>query len=655
LNFNDHTVFNVILWRDDCAGNPLGPDQSGTWQGSRNGWCPGSVETGIYFDVTDALREGRNELMVGMLVYNEKTRKYEQYLDTKGYRYNETAKLVIGMTLSVYPKSAVRAIQAQKRAYTAAERALRDCSSRKGALVQMKAAEKKLASSFLQSSFQQTGNSTGSSKKEDLAGNKSSGAGREARIREGLELLKYLALQQGTRTPSGIMVAQQVQRGQKTPVAQTSALEKTSTLKAQWDNVLAQHHLLMSDDEVREMLQRARSGTLSAADTGQQDAMATSPAENEGEGDTSAPAPSGGGTLDAVASGERLKAESDNERMQMTSTSSNSVVTYGMVSPGDQVLYIGGQHGNDTSIVIRDTIVMVKKCETDRVMIHFPHGEVVYTRYEQLRLIIETKPDSQGTCDKPCDSEFTPLLGKGSCRELIDRYAEMQKTEFSTEEIMTRINKACDDQCFCQRCDIMEDDSTLPDYSEKCLQLVRPVTVTDAFEDQVHYDEREGEVMDYEAAAPWYCYSTRQEGPVGASTNGQRVHRVKIFDRTTFHVGRQTATSSLKNWKIPDDFQWGRAALHLRIDRPRWPGLRSDGAPWPEEIDHWDRLGTLGFQLPGSGEQLAIFPADERRKREWWMRPAQDQNQIFRMLQHHRRHGRLSSFQKRMKRRIRLS
>lgn len=60
---NNVSVANVTQWRDDCHDNPIdGSMQKGTWFSSRNGWCPGSVEPGVFFDATQWMHAGSNEL-----------------------------------------------------------------------------------------------------------------------------------------------------------------------------------------------------------------------------------------------------------------------------------------------------------------------------------------------------------------------------------------------------------------------------------------------------------------------------------------------------------------------------------------------------------------------------------------------------------------
>ncbi len=53
-------LHSVVPWRNDCRDNPVSP-QAGTWQYSRNGWCPGSVAVVNVMDLTpDALAGADN-------------------------------------------------------------------------------------------------------------------------------------------------------------------------------------------------------------------------------------------------------------------------------------------------------------------------------------------------------------------------------------------------------------------------------------------------------------------------------------------------------------------------------------------------------------------------------------------------------------------
>merc|ERR1719313_334759 len=76
ININGINAFNVTEWRDDCERNPVS-DQYGTWEIHRDGWCPGSVEPGLYIDMTKYAKTGKNHLSVDLKVWNSKTREYE--------------------------------------------------------------------------------------------------------------------------------------------------------------------------------------------------------------------------------------------------------------------------------------------------------------------------------------------------------------------------------------------------------------------------------------------------------------------------------------------------------------------------------------------------------------------------------------------------
>lgn len=53
------TEFAVNSWRGDCASNPNGPGQGGTWQLQRNGFCPGAVVIPHVLDVSSAIVPGQ--------------------------------------------------------------------------------------------------------------------------------------------------------------------------------------------------------------------------------------------------------------------------------------------------------------------------------------------------------------------------------------------------------------------------------------------------------------------------------------------------------------------------------------------------------------------------------------------------------------------
>ena len=50
-------TFSTNPWRKDCDENPVSP-QYGTWEYSRNGWCPGAVAVGDIIDITEAVTIG---------------------------------------------------------------------------------------------------------------------------------------------------------------------------------------------------------------------------------------------------------------------------------------------------------------------------------------------------------------------------------------------------------------------------------------------------------------------------------------------------------------------------------------------------------------------------------------------------------------------
>lgn len=47
--------FEFLVWRDDCAKNPLQNKQAGTWRYNRAGWCPGAYSVPAWLDVTLAI------------------------------------------------------------------------------------------------------------------------------------------------------------------------------------------------------------------------------------------------------------------------------------------------------------------------------------------------------------------------------------------------------------------------------------------------------------------------------------------------------------------------------------------------------------------------------------------------------------------------
>jgi hypothetical protein len=52
------------VWRSDCAENPLGSRQKGTWQYDRDGWCPGAYVIPVLTDVTGELTAGADNTFI---------------------------------------------------------------------------------------------------------------------------------------------------------------------------------------------------------------------------------------------------------------------------------------------------------------------------------------------------------------------------------------------------------------------------------------------------------------------------------------------------------------------------------------------------------------------------------------------------------------
>ena len=132
---NGRSAANVTQFRDDCKVNPInGSLQHGTWEHGRNGWCPGSVEPGLYVDLTQWLKEGPNRISLNLLVWSNATGSYLPYTDYGGFAMDDQVSLTMGLSLFMYDPAASAAIREQTRAFTAAEMALRNGRSDPGAL-----------------------------------------------------------------------------------------------------------------------------------------------------------------------------------------------------------------------------------------------------------------------------------------------------------------------------------------------------------------------------------------------------------------------------------------------------------------------------------------------------------------------------------------
>jgi len=136
VSLNGQSAANVTQWRDDCHLNPSGPRQHGTWDESRNGWCPGSVEPGLFLDVTYFLNEPDQDNLVEIevAVWIDATHKYKPYSDESGFVLGDKASLAVSMSLLLYGRDAVEAALSKGTAFTAAEEALQKGSSDKAML-----------------------------------------------------------------------------------------------------------------------------------------------------------------------------------------------------------------------------------------------------------------------------------------------------------------------------------------------------------------------------------------------------------------------------------------------------------------------------------------------------------------------------------------
>mmetsp|Transcript_93559 Transcript_93559/g.164893 ORF Transcript_93559/g.164893 Transcript_93559/m.164893 type:complete len:903 (-) Transcript_93559:38-2746(-) len=151
LQINGQKALHITEWRDDCSDNPISR-QYGTWELSRNGWCPGSVEPGLYIDVTKWMKEGKNQLTVDVDVWSSKDNSYKAYTNYGGFFGGDSASLFVGASFFVYDQAAVDAIKSQSHHFTAAEKALANGCSMPEALKPPKEARPAF-SSYLQQSL----------------------------------------------------------------------------------------------------------------------------------------------------------------------------------------------------------------------------------------------------------------------------------------------------------------------------------------------------------------------------------------------------------------------------------------------------------------------------------------------------------------------
>lgn len=132
FKLNGRSLANVTQWRDDCKLNPTGEKQRGTWWESRNGWCPGSVEPGLFFDATNGLENnanGEHLLTVDVTVWSNLTHRYSEYSDFSGFAMGDKAFFALALNVLVYDSTAAAVAQSMEQPRTKAEAALKQGSS----------------------------------------------------------------------------------------------------------------------------------------------------------------------------------------------------------------------------------------------------------------------------------------------------------------------------------------------------------------------------------------------------------------------------------------------------------------------------------------------------------------------------------------------
>jgi len=87
------------FWRDDCHANP-NSDQMGTWQFSRNGWCPGAVANGRYVEVTHLVKQG-GKLPVALNL-NKVQGVDGTYSNMQGFAFDDKAMFQTSLTFHRY-------------------------------------------------------------------------------------------------------------------------------------------------------------------------------------------------------------------------------------------------------------------------------------------------------------------------------------------------------------------------------------------------------------------------------------------------------------------------------------------------------------------------------------------------------------------------
>ncbi len=80
INVNDTASLEFNPWRFDCAKNPNGDEQAGTWSYNRLGWCPGAYVTPEVVDITDSVEPGKEAVFKASIV------------DAQGQTYTNTCR-----------------------------------------------------------------------------------------------------------------------------------------------------------------------------------------------------------------------------------------------------------------------------------------------------------------------------------------------------------------------------------------------------------------------------------------------------------------------------------------------------------------------------------------------------------------------------------
>lgn len=136
LKFNNGKALNLTQWRDDCKDNPI--QSYGTYDESRNGWCPGTVEPGAVVDITHLLspvsagEEGsplrtdglEQTVTLDILTYSKETKRYEPFSNVRGWIFGDQSILKVELSLHVYDAKAYETAQNKFISCTSVETAM---------------------------------------------------------------------------------------------------------------------------------------------------------------------------------------------------------------------------------------------------------------------------------------------------------------------------------------------------------------------------------------------------------------------------------------------------------------------------------------------------------------------------------------------------